>query len=78
MVVASAHPGRLTFLDRGDAAADEPLSAEPYKVDVLVIHPRHCTLRSGHIEVTLDDLPFLRALAPTSLQAITASLIGNV
>ena len=69
--------GELTPDERA-AAADEPLSFGPYKVDALVIHPRRCTLRSGHIEVTLDDLPFLRALASTSLQAITASQIGNV
>ena len=45
---------------------------------VLVIKPRIVSLGWGNIEITLNDIPFLREIARSSLVEINASQKGNV
>lgn len=52
---------------------------EPFtpKLTVLVIKPRIVSMLYGQIDITQEDIPFLRRLCQSSLEAIRRSQAGN-
>lgn len=46
-------------------------------VTVLVVQPRLVVLRYGHLDVTLEDVAFLRGLVRSTLAAVATSQEGN-
>lgn len=46
-------------------------------ITVLVIMPRVVSMLWGHIDITLEDIPYLRKLVTSSLRFIGESQIGN-
>lgn len=53
---------------------DDPDCLESYRLTVLVVQPRCVTMRFGDIDVTLDDIDYLKELRQNSW--IAASQIG--
>ena len=47
-------------------------------ITVLVIMPRVVTMLYGHIDITLDDIPYLRKLVNSSLKYIVESQKNNI
>ncbi|MEK8128637.1 hypothetical protein WMW72_12040 [Paenibacillus filicis] len=50
----------------------------PPRINVLVIRPRLVSMLYGYIEVNKEDIPFLRKLVNSTLQAIAKSQSGNL
>jgi hypothetical protein len=62
--------GRGEYCHEADHEHDDWLT-------VLVIQPRLVALRYGQIQITRDDIPFLRAAVSMSLQGMVKSQDGN-
>jgi len=50
---------------------------EVYSITALVVMPRIVSMLWGHIEITKDDVPYLRKLVSSSLKFIELSQEGN-
>ncbi len=46
-------------------------------VTVLVVQPRLVVLRYGALHITVEDVPYLRGLVNSTLEAIPGTQIGN-
>ena len=47
-------------------------------VTVLIVHPRLCVLKYGEIEVTKDDIDYLRIVVRKTLEEVVKSQEGNI
>jgi hypothetical protein len=46
-------------------------------ITMLVVQPRLVVVRYGEVEVEKDDIPFLRGLVTSTIQAVAQSQEGN-
>jgi len=67
--------GLYTTLDDLEATMED---REVLTITVLVVMPRIVSMLWGHIEITKDDLPYLRKLVSSSLKFIELSQEGNI
>lgn len=68
--------GSYTTLDELEAERGDPNHGQ--LITALIIQPRLCVLHAGEIVVEPDDVPYLRELVRSSLDAMRASQEGNV
>lgn len=69
--------GSYTSLDDIAAGPDEDGYEDNY-VTVLVVAPRMIRCNYGHIEISVHDIPWLRRLVSSTLEAVAKSQRGNV
>lgn len=68
--------GFYTTLD--DLEQEYKNGNEDLSVTVLVIMPRLVSMLYGHINITLDDVPYLRKLVSSSLKYMCKSQENNI
>lgn len=69
--------GSYTTLDDIERGPDED-GYEDNHVTVLVVAPRMVRCNYGHIEIRAEDIPWLRRLVASTLEAVAKSQRGNV
>ncbi|AWC31028.1 hypothetical protein R6231_14390 [Bacillus cytotoxicus] len=68
--------GLYTTLD--DLEQEYKNGNEDLNVTVLVIMPRLVSMLYGHINITIDDIPYLRKLVSSSLKYMCKSQENNI
>lgn len=65
------HGSYITIEDLEKAITDnDPDYEGVYTLTVLIIQPRTVTMRYGNIDITAEDLPYLKKLRETSFDAV--------
>lgn len=47
-------------------------------ITILIIQPRLVCMYQGHIEIEIEDIPYLRKLVSSTMKAIAVSQTGNL
>ena len=73
--------GSYTTLDELEKFWDEPEDSENYHghyITILVYHPRMVCSKYGDIEISREDIPWLRQMVTLTIEAIKESQVGNL
>lgn len=55
-----------------------PLDGKYWTVTVLILCPRLTTVKWGYVDITINDIEFLRGLVRSTLEVVRESQEGNV
>jgi hypothetical protein len=70
--------GTYTTLDRIEGPPEEDGYVYPHEITVLVVAPRMVRMNCGHIKIEPEDIPWLRRLVSSTLEAVARSQKGNI
>lgn len=59
------------------ATLDDIENGESNEITVLIVQPRLVCIYQGHIEIKKEDVPYLRNLVTSTLNAVADSQAGN-
>ena len=66
------------YILRGEDLDEQPLPNGKTLITVLIVHPVTCVLRWGEVQVSMDDINYLRKLVRSSLISIQDNQGGNI
>ena len=66
------------YIIRGEDTDEEPLPNGKTLITVLIVHTKTCVLRWGEVQVSMDDLTYLRRLVRSTIENIQYSQGGNI
>lgn len=66
------------YILRGEDQFVEPLPNGKTLITVLIAHPHKCVLRWGEVQVSMDDLNYLRKLVRSTIDSVITSQEANV
>jgi hypothetical protein len=69
--------GSYATLDTIEGPPEDDGYEWPYEITVLAVAPRMVRCRYGHIAITPEDVPWLRRLVSSTLEAVAKSQEGN-
>jgi len=73
--------GSTTTLDELEAAWDLQEDHNDFlghHITILIVHPRLVVMRYGEIEISREDIPWLRDLVAKTLDAVPLTQAGNL